>query len=174
MKFIANSLKKLTFFSAAAYIFLFALAAKGVFIYASQHPSKEELILVDGIVQKIRIGGNGNSTSFQIKSHSGTHVYSSYYGKVWPGMEIIRVGDRVMILAERNKLNRNEFITGRRYYIWELVYNDRYIVRYDDIFDLVTGKENTANRYATAILVASGLLLLSAYIRKLYVGGGEK
>jgi hypothetical protein len=174
MKFIANSFRKLSFLSAAAYIFLFALAAKGVFIYASQHPSKEELILVDGIVQKIRIGGNGKATSFQIKSNNGIHVYSSYYGKVWPGMEIITVGDRVLILAERNKLNRNEFITGRRYYIWELVHNDRYIVRYDDIFDLVTGKENTANKYATLILAASGLLLLIAYIRKLYVGVSGK
>ena len=171
MKLFSNRFKKLTFLSAATYIFLFALVAKGVFIYASQHPSNEELILVDGIVQKIRLGGNSNSTSFQIESNNGNHVYSSYYGKVWPGMENIRIGDRVKILAERNKLNRNELITGRIYYIWELVYNDRYIVRYDDIFNLVTGKENKANRYATTILVASGFLLLIAYIRNLYVVG---
>ena len=174
MKFFLNRFKKLTFLSAAVYIFLFALIAKGVFLYASQHPSKEELIFVDGIVQKVRIGGNGNSTSFQIKSNNATHVYSSYYGKVWPGMEIIKIGDRVMILAERNKLNRNEFITGRRYYIWELVHNDRYIVRYNDILNLVTGKEKVANRYVNAILIASAILLLVAYTRKLYVGVEDK
>jgi len=50
MEFFLNRFKKLTFLSVDAYIFLFALIAKGVFIYALQHPSKEELVVVDGTV----------------------------------------------------------------------------------------------------------------------------
>jgi hypothetical protein len=173
MKFLANRFNKLTLLSAAVYIFLLAIVAKGIFLYGSQHPLKEDLIIVDGIVEKIRLGGNGKSTSFRIKSHRGTHVYSSYYGKVWPGMEHISIGDRIEVLAERNKLNRNEFISGKRYYIWELFHNGRYIVRYDDILYLVADKEKSANRYANGILAASAFLLLFAYIRKWYIGRGK-
>jgi hypothetical protein len=56
MKFIANSFRKLSFLSAAAYIFLFALAAKGVFIYASQHPSKP--VFDSGRLTKMSIDNN--------------------------------------------------------------------------------------------------------------------
>ncbi len=162
-----NRLKKLTLLSAAGYLFLFAMAAKGVFIYGSQHPLKEDLIIVDGTVKKIRLGGNGKSTSFQIKSDKGTHVYSSYYGLVWPGMERIRIEDRVHVLVERNKLNRNEFITGKSYYIWELIHGDQVIVSYDDVRGLVIGKEKSLNKYSSVILVVSAFFLLIAYIRNL-------
>jgi hypothetical protein len=167
MKFFANHFKKLTLLSVAGYLFIFAIAAKGVSLYASQHPSKEDLIVVDGIVKKMRLGGNGKSTSFQIKTHNGTHVYSSYYGIVWPGMERIRLSDRVHVLAERNKLNKNEPITGKRYYIWELIHRDRVIFSYDDIHGLVTDKEESFNRYLNGILAVSAIFLLIAYIHKL-------
>ena len=68
MKFFANRFKKLTLLSVAGYLFIFAIAAKGVSLYATQHPSKEDLIVVDGIVKKMRLGGNGKSTSFQIQT----------------------------------------------------------------------------------------------------------
>lgn len=66
-------------------MFIFALAAKVVFIYGSQHPAKHDLLPVNGIVNEVRLGGHGKSTSFRILSDRGTHRYSSYYGKVWPG-----------------------------------------------------------------------------------------
>ena len=167
MKFFANRFRKPSLLSLAGYLLLLAIAAKGVFIYGSQHPLKEDLIIVDGIVKRIRLGGNGKSTSFQIKSDNGTHVYSSYYGLVWPGMERIQIEDWVHILAERNKLNRNELITGKRYYIWELIQGDQVIVSYDDIRELVNGKEKSLNKYSNNILVVSAIFLLIAYMRKL-------
>jgi hypothetical protein len=167
MKFFANRFRKLTLLSVAGYLFLLAIAAKGVFIYGSQHPLKEDLIIVDGIVKKIRLGGSGKSTLFQIKSDSGTHVYSSYYGVVWPGMERIRTDDWIRVLAERNKLNRNEFITGKKYYIWELIHEGQIIVSYDDIRKLVNGKEESLNKYSNGILAVSAIFLLIVYIRKL-------
>jgi hypothetical protein len=82
MKYIANRFKKLTLLSAAGYFFIFTLAAKGVFLFAFQHPAKENLIPVEGKVKQVRLGGQGKSTSFLIESDSGTCRYSSYYGKV--------------------------------------------------------------------------------------------
>ena len=105
MKFVVNRFKKLTLLSTAGYIFIFSLAAKGVFLYGAQHPSKKDLIFVSGVVKQLRLGGQGKATFFRIESDRGTHHYSSYYGKVWPGMERIHLEDRVQILAERNKLN---------------------------------------------------------------------
>ncbi|NOR65059.1 MAG: hypothetical protein GQ468_03480, partial [Candidatus Scalindua sp.] len=101
---------------------MFAVCAKGVSFYANQHPLKEELLSVHGTIKDVRLGGLGKATSLQIKSEHGTHRYSSYYGKVWQGMERIQSGDRVDLLAERNRLNKNEFIAGKRYYIWELIH----------------------------------------------------
>jgi hypothetical protein len=96
-------------------------------------------------------------------------MYSSYYGKVWPGMERIRVDDRVQVLAERDKLNKNEFISGKKYYIWELIYRKQLIVSYEDIRKLVNSKEKRENKYINGILVASAILLLFAYMRKLRI-----
>ena len=166
MKFIANRFKKLTLLSAAGYIFIMALAAKGIFLYGSQHPSKKDLIFVNGVVKQMKLGGQGNSTYFKIESEHGTHHYSSYYGKLWQGMERIHLEDRVHILAERNKLSRGELLTGKQYYIWELIHENEVIVPYEDVRNLVKGKEETINQYANVALACSTAFLLFAYYRK--------
>ena len=106
MKYTASRYKKINLLSAAWYIFILAFAAKLIFIYGSQHPAKHDLLTVNGLVKEVRIGGKGESTSLRIESDRGIHRYSSYFGKVWPGMESIEPGDMVQILAERKKLNR--------------------------------------------------------------------
>ena len=166
MKFTSKRFKKPTLLSAAVYIFLLTLVAKGFFLFANQHPSKAKLLYVQGIVRKVRLGGDGKSTSFLIESDKGTYRYSSYYGKVWPGMEFIQPGDRVQVRVERDKLNKNELITGKKYYIWELIHNDQVVVAYDDVLDLVEGTETTVNKYVNGILIASAIFLIFAYIRK--------
>jgi hypothetical protein len=167
MKYIANRFKKLTFLSVAGYFFLFALAAKGVFIFAFQHPPREKLLLVEGIIKQVRLGGQGKSTSFLIESNSGTYRYSSYYGKVWPGMELIQPEDLVQVLAERNRLNKNELISGKKFYIWELIHHNQVVVAYEDVHDMIKATEATENRYVNGFLAASVVLLLIAYVRKL-------
>ncbi len=169
MKFSSNSLKRLTLVSAAGYIFIFAIAAKGISLYETHHPEKEELLSVIGIVRKVRLGGEGKATSIQIEVQGRTNRYSSYYGKVWSGMELIQEGDRVKVLAERNKLSRGELITGKKYYIWELIHRNRVIVAYEDVHELVRSKEATLNRYINGFLKISSVLLIIAYIRKLYL-----
>lgn len=173
MRLGKQRLKDLTLVTVAGYIFLLALAAKGIFLYASQHPPREELLLVHGIVKEVKLGGNGSSTRFQIESDGGTSRYSSYYGIVWPGMERIHPEDRVQILAERNKLNRNELFSGKQYYIWELIHDNQIILAYEDILELVEGKEALVNRYASGVLAASAVFLLIAYLRKVLMGPEE-
>jgi hypothetical protein len=129
----AGKFKPFKSLSTAGYIFALALAAKLIFLYGSQHPAKYELLPVNGLVQEVRLGGNGKSTAFRIESDHGTHRYSSYFGKVWPGMERIEFGDRVQILAERKKLNRNEIISGKEYYIWEIIHHGEIILTYDSL-----------------------------------------
>jgi hypothetical protein len=46
MKFTGNRLKKLTFVKVTGYLFAFAVCAKVVALYASQHTIKEELLFV--------------------------------------------------------------------------------------------------------------------------------
>lgn len=169
MKFTGNSFKKLTLLTAAGYIFIFAIAAKGVSLYGTQHPLKEELLSVNGTVRQVRLGGEGKATWFKIEADGRTHRYSSYYGKIWPGMEYIQEGDRVSVLAERNKLNRDELISGKQYYIWELIHRNRVIVSYEDIHEMVQSKESTLNRYINGFLAISAILLIIAYMRKLYL-----
>ena len=167
MKFLVNRFKKMTLLSAAGYIFIMALAAKGIFIYGSQHPSKNDLISVNGVVKKLKLGGQGKSTYFRIDSDRGTHRYSSYYGKLWPGMERIKIEDQIQMLAERNKLNRGELLTGKQYYIWELIHENQVIVPYEDVRNLVKGKEETINQYANFILVCSTIFLVFDCYRKI-------
>ena len=107
---------------------MFAICTKGVHFYASRHPPKEKLLSIHGIIRDVRLGGQGKATTLQIESEYGTHRYSSYYGMVWPGMERIQSGDRVDLLVERNRLNKSEFIDGKRYYIWELKHKDQIII----------------------------------------------
>jgi len=171
MKSYGNSFKKLTLLSAAGYIFIFAIAAKGIALYGSQHPQKEDLLSVNGIVRKVRLGGEGKATYIQIDVKGITNRYSSYYGIVWPGMENIQEGDTVNMLAERNKLSRDELISGKQYYIWELIHRNRVIVAYEDVYELVRSRENILNRYINSFLKISSALLIIAYIRKLYLRG---
>lgn len=166
MKFTPNRLKKLTLLSTAGYLFLFAIAAKVVFLYEFRHPGKRDLPLFNGIVKQVRLGGQGKSTWFLIESEKGTYRFLSYYGKVWPGMERIHTEDRVQVLAERDRLNKDELITGKKYYIWELTHNNHVIVAYSDVRNLVEGTETTVDRYVNGFLVASAAFLLFAYIRK--------
>ena len=167
MKFIANRFKKPTLLSAAGYIFIMALAAKGVLLYGSQHPSKKELIFVSGVVKQMKLGGQGKSTYFKIVSDRGTNHYSSYYGKVWPGMEHIHLKDRVEVLAERNKLSKGELLTGKQYYIWEMIHENQVIVQYENVRNLVKGKEETINQFANVALACSTVFLLFACYRKI-------
>ena len=99
-----------------------------MFFYETQHSLKEELLPIRGIVKEVRLGGQGNATTLKIESEHGTNRYSSYYGIVWPGMEHIQLGDQVDLLVERNKLNKNELISGKHYYIWELMYGQEIII----------------------------------------------
>ena len=164
MKFTSKRFKKPTLLSAAVYIFMLTLVAKGFFLFANQHPSKAKLLYVQGIVREVRLGGDGKSTSFLIESDKGTYRYSSYYGKVWPGMELINPGDPVEALVERDKLNKNELISGKKYYIWELIHNSQVIMAYDDVRDLVERTEKTVNKFVNGIL--SAVFLIVVYIRK--------
>ena len=168
MKLFADkSFEKLTLLSVAFYIFMLAVCAKGVYLYANQHPSEEELLVVTGIVRDVRLGGDGSATRLKVESEHGTRRYSSYYGIVWPGMERIRPGDRVELLAERNRLNKNELIEGKSYYIWGLVHQQQRLIHYADVRELVQGKEATINRYINRWLAASLLFLAAAGVRKM-------
>ncbi len=165
-----DPLKNLTLAKVAVYLFLFALCTKGIALYATHHPMKEELLYINGIAKKVRLGGEGKATFFRIESGHGTYRCSSYYGKVWPGMERIQPGDLLSMLAERNKLNRDELITGKQYYIWELIHGDDLIVAYEDIRKMVGDKEAIENRYINVFLAASAVFLVIATMRKFYLG----
>jgi hypothetical protein len=117
----------------------------------------------------VRLGGQGKSTSFLIESEGKTSRYSSYYGKVWPGMEGIKKEDRVHVLAKRKKLDKTEIISGKGYYIWELVHQNQVIVAYEDIQKLVKGIESTVHRFVNGILIACVVFLFIAYIRKEFI-----
>lgn len=153
--------------SVTAYAFMFAICAKGVSFYAGKHPLKEELLSVHGIIRDVHLGGQGKATRLQIESKYGTHRYSSYYGKVWPGMERIQPGDRVDLLAEGDRLNKYEFIVGKRYYIWELVHRNQIVINCEDVREMVQAKEATANRYINLWLATSFLFFLAVYLHKL-------
>jgi len=153
-----NSSRKITLRSAAGYFFMFAVCAKLVYFYASHHPVKGDLIPIQGIVRQVRLGGEERAAYLKVTSNIGTHRYSSYYGKVWPGMERIQIGDRVDLLAEKNRLNPHKPVTGNQYYLWELVHNNRRIIEYDDVRSMVTATEATINKYIN-IWLAMGLAL---------------
>lgn len=169
MKFIHKRFKKITLVSVAGYFLIFALCAKAVSFIEERHPSKDELKIVKGIVEQVRLGGNGKATWFKIESESGTHRYSSYYGIVWPGMKSIGPGDLVDVLAEKDRLNKNELITGKKYYIWELVHRNQTIVSYEDTLDLVQSKEESINQYINGFIIAGAVFLFIAYMRKFYL-----
>ena len=165
-KIIRNKTRKFTLLKAAGYFFMFAVCAKLVYFVEASHPAKEKLLSVHGVVREVKIGGEGSSTYLKIESPAGTHRYSSYYGKDWPGMESIRAGDRVKLLVEKNKLNKNELFSGKQYYIWELVHGDQVIIRYEDIRTLVQDKDALANRFINIWLAAGFAFLVVVYVRK--------
>lgn len=165
----ARRLKDLTALRAASYFFVFAVCAKGVFLYATHHPPKQGLLSVQGIVSAVVLGGKGDATSIQIHSQYGTQSYSSYYGIVWPGMERIKAGDLLHLLVERDKTNNKEFFTGKRYYFWEVTHQGRTIVSYEDVRETVRSTEAIVNRYIDLWLTISCVLLLMIYIHKLVV-----
>jgi len=167
MKFFSKRPKNLTLISAAAYFFMFAVCAKGVSLYAAQHPSVENLLPVHGMIRDVRLGGQGKSTSLEIESEAGTFRYATYFGKVWPGMRLLQPGDRVDLLAEKKRLNRNRLIKGKQYYIWELIHRQRIIIPYEEVREMVLGKEAKADRFINIWLTTSFAILLLALVRKL-------
>jgi len=169
MKLTGKRHKKLTFLTAAAYFFMFAVCAKGVALYASQHPPKDQLLSVHGIVREMHLGGDGKSTSLKIESDAGTYRYSSYYGKVWPGMKLLQAGDQVDLLAEKKRLNRNELIEGKSYYLWELVYRRQIIIPYETVREMVQSKEANLDHFINIWLAASFAILLFAVVRKMFL-----
>lgn len=84
-------------------------------------------------------------------------------------MEYIQLGDQVDLLAEKDKLNKNELIGGKRYYIWEMKHEQAIIISYEDVRELVLGKEATINRYINFWLAVSFVFLLIACVRKLFL-----
>ena len=153
--------KKPSLGTAVTYFFLFALCAKLVYFFASNHPPKEDLTRIQGVVQNVRLGGEGRAAYLMVTSNSGTHRYSSYYGTVWPGMANIQKGDTVDLLAEKNRLYQNALAAGKNYYIWELVHHGRTLIRYEDVQRLVQGKEERINT-AIHIWIGMSLFLLVA------------
>ncbi|TNF92022.1 MAG: hypothetical protein EP297_14225 [Gammaproteobacteria bacterium] len=71
------------------------------------------------------------------------------------------------MLAERNRLNKNEILEGKSYYIWELMQQNQIIVNYDDMRVMVEGKETTVNRYINLWLLVSSVLLAIVWIQKI-------
>ena len=81
-------------------------------------------------------------------------------------MEFIRIGDRASLLAEKNKLNKRELITGKQFYIWELIHNDQIIIRYEDVSELVQENEAVMIKFVNLWLIISFALLVIVYGRK--------
>jgi hypothetical protein len=161
-----GSPSKTSLLAVATYLFVLTVCVKGIYLYETQHPARDALLAVQGIIKEVRLGGQGNATVLSVVSESGMHPYLSHFGKVWPGMELIQVGDPVHLLAEREKLNQRELITGKRYYMWELTHRNHLIMRYEDTLEVVREAEATVNRFITLGLEFSFVFLLIAYIRK--------
>ena len=165
-KIIKKKSEKLTLLQCTGYFFAFAVCAKLIALVETKHPSKENLLPVHGLVREIKLGGPGSSTWLKLESREGTHRYSSYFGEDWPGMEFIRIGDRASLLAEKNKLNKRELITGKQFYIWELIHNDQIIIRYEDVRELVQENEAVMIKFVNLWLIISFVLLVIVYGRK--------
>lgn len=166
-KILRDKSRKLTLLQCAGYFFAFAVCAKLIAIVETRHPLKENLLPVQGIVREVKLGGPGSSTYLKVESQAGIHRFSSYFGEDWPGMEYIRIGDRISLLAEKNKLNKNEFITGKEFYIWELIHQDQIIIRYEDVSKLVQDKESVMLKFVHLWLIISFALLVIVYSRKI-------
>ena len=165
-KAIRKKSEKLTLLQCAGYFFAFAVCAKLIALVETNHPVYENLLPVQGVVHEVKLGGPGSSTYLKVESREGIHRYSSYFGEDWPGMEYIRIGDRISLLVERSKFNKKELITGKEYYMWELIHQDRMIIRYEDISELVQDKEAVMIKFIHLWLVISFSLLIIVYGRK--------
>ncbi|MDH5527322.1 MAG: hypothetical protein OEY97_08455 [Nitrospirota bacterium] len=169
---MAGSPRKPTLFEVATYLFVLAVIVKGLFLYENRHPPRDALVSVMGVVGEVRLGGQGNATILHVATPNGMHPYLSHYGKVWPGMEQIRVGDPVHLLAEREKLNQREFITGQKFYIWELTHAGHRIIEYEDTLSQVREQEAVVNRYINQGVGLGFFIFLVAYVRRRRVAGG--
>jgi hypothetical protein len=165
-KLIREKSKKLTLLQCAGYFFMFAICAKLIAYVETNHPVYENLLPVQGIVHEVKLGGPGSSTYLKVESREGIHRYSSYFGEDWPGMEYIRIGDRINLLVEKNKLNKRELITGKEFYMWELIHNDQIIIKYEDVRELVLDNEAVMIKFIHLWLVISFSLLIIVYGRK--------
>ena len=165
-KLIREKSKKLTLLQCAGYFFMFAVCAKLIAYVETNHPAYENLLPVQGVVHEVKLGGPGSSTYLKVESQSGIHRYSSYFGEDWPGMEFIRIGDRVSLLVEKSKFNKKELITGKEFYIWELIHQGRMIIRYEDVSKLVQDKESVMLKFVHLWLAISFFLLVIVYTRK--------
>ena len=81
-------------------------------------------------------------------------------------MERIEPGDRVQILAEKKKLNRNEIMSGKEYYLWEIIHHGEIILTYDAVWAQVSQEDAAINRFGSIILAASLVLLAIVYACK--------
>lgn len=159
-------LKQLTLLKFAVYLFILALCSKGVYLYVSDHPAEANLIPVIGTVRDIKLGGNGSVTYLKVENATGMYKYSSYYGKVWPGMESVNIGDEVKMLAEKKRLDKYELLEGKSFYIWDMVHNGQVVVNYEDVNKLVTEKESFINRYINYWIIISFFIFLFALMRR--------
>jgi hypothetical protein len=151
----------LTWRSAVTWALLFALCAKGVFLYESRHPGREDLLAIEGRVESVHLGGKGSATWLDVSGPQGTRRFGSWFGVDWPGMELLRPGDRVGLLAEHNRLSGTARVETAPYYFWQLIHEGRVIVTYEQVRDLVTETEAEANRWIDLVL---WLALASAMI----------
>ena len=84
MKFIHERFKKITLVSVAGYFLMFALCAKVVALIEERHPSKDELKIVKGIVEQVRLAGMEKppgSKSNQKAKRIGIRLIMELYGR---------------------------------------------------------------------------------------------
>ena len=165
MKLRLGRIRNVSFFQVALYIFLMALFLKGMILWDSTLPARDELIFVRGIVRTARLGGDGSATYLKVEAEGRTRKYSTYHGKVWSGMEMLAEGDVVEMLAEKKKLQwRGERDT---YWIWDFSADGQKIIEYEEMFIFRQQAGKNQNRFADIVVVVSASLFCIAFIRKL-------
>lgn len=153
----------LTWRSAGTWALVFALCTKGVLLFESQHPDLADLLSVEGRVVLVHLGGEGSATWLEVSGQGGTERYGSWFGRDWPGMERIRPGDRVGLLAERNRLSGGGRVDTAPFYFWQLAHEGRVIVTYDQVRALVEENEALAHRWADRLLWLAAAWALVAW-----------
>ena len=158
---------KLTWRSAATWALVFVLCGKGILLYEMQHPDRTDLIQVAGHVAAIHRGGEGSATWLDVAGPEGTRRYGSWFGQDWPGMERIRPGDRVSLLAERNRLSGTSRVESAPFYFWQLVHQGRVIVTYEQVSDLVNHNESAISHWADILLLIAMVWFVIAWVAHL-------